>query len=586
MSIKRKYSYELFFIPFVVFFIISLLVGLVILQNIHYWGQMDWDQFTFWNATPRESILKYHQFPLWNNYSNGGNISLAHPHSLFLSPFYILVFIFGPVIGLKLEFILHLFIGMFGIFLLFRHILPCRYSAYLPPLVYMLSSVFTLHFAEGHGEWLAMAFIPWLFLFYFLSFKRFKYVIGCIFSLSLMLFGSGVHIFSIAIILFLSYCFLLSLRQRSLAPLKTMAVIFVGTFLLCSIKLIPALEFIKDNPRKAFASGEFIPISFLPDIFLSRGQAQLYQKTKLAYPERSVIIADKEFPVGWHEYGAYIGIVPLILGIAGLIFYFKQYWPLWLMGILSLWISLGKSAYYNLWGLLTKLPLYDSFHAPSRFILGFVFCAAIFSGLGLSKLEDICEKKKLRYLIIILIGALFYDFFLVNYPLWKQTFTIRPPEIKRNLEFKQRYRDFNLFPGESRSSMYAAFLNNSGVINSYEVVGIKKGKVRIYNDQDYKGEAYLLNNNGQVAMSRFSPNSIEINVNILMPDRVVINQNFYKGWKIKGVKSEVQPYDGLISAELPAGRYRIVFYYLPSAFIIGSLLSAASVFILIVYLFV
>jgi len=98
-----------------VFIAVAFFYTLPLLKNFSYWGQMDWDQFTFWNAVPRETLLRYHQFPLWNIYANGGNVLLAHPQSPFLSPLYIFVLIFGPVIGLKIEIIVHLIIGLFGI---------------------------------------------------------------------------------------------------------------------------------------------------------------------------------------------------------------------------------------------------------------------------------------------------------------------------------------------------------------------------------------------------------------------------------------------------------------------------------------
>ena len=78
-------------IPIALFSIVAVFYALPILTNISYWGQMDWDQFTYWNAIPRDTILRYHQVPLWNPYSGGGNVMLALPHSSFLSPLFVLI---------------------------------------------------------------------------------------------------------------------------------------------------------------------------------------------------------------------------------------------------------------------------------------------------------------------------------------------------------------------------------------------------------------------------------------------------------------------------------------------------------------
>lgn len=568
-------------IPFIIFLLASIISTFPLFKNLTNWGQMDWDQYTFWYSVPREVILRYHQFPLWNPYSNGGNVLLAHTHSPFLSPFYILVLVFGSVIGLKLEIVIHLMLGMLGMFFLSRYMNLGKYSSYLPPFVYMLSSIYALHLTEGHIEWLAMAFAPWLFLCFLKSLSQTRYIFGGIFSLGLVLLAGSVNVSNIIVLLFFIYSILKVFQQKGrITPLKNMAIIFIGAFLLCSIKLIPMLEFLKENPRK-IESNEATEVSLIPTILLSRDQGILYQNTKWtdAYnPQKRAHFRGKEFECGWHEYGGYIGIIPLILAIVGLFFYFKQHWPLLLTGVLSLWVSLGRGAFYDLWGLLHKLPIYDSLHVPSRFILGFVFCISLFSGLGLSKLEGLGDKKYYKFLVGFIVGFVFFDLFLVDYPLLSSTFTITPPKIKKYSEFKQRFRDFNLFPGESRSSMYPTLLSNSGIINSYEVISIIRGNVKTVKDPDYKGEVHFFNTNNKVESVSFSPNRLKIKTNVEEEDRLVVNQNFYKGWRVKvnEKKQKVVPFNGLISVKLARGKYDIIFYCLPKSFIIGVFISLVT----------
>jgi len=561
-------------ISILIFLLVSIIYAFPLFKNINNWGGMDWDQFTFWNAVPRETILKYHQFPLWNPYSSGGSAIFARPHSSFLSPFYIFVLIFGPIIGLKLQIIIHLLLGMFGVFLFCKYIGIKEYSAYLPPFIYMLSSFYSVHIAEGHVERFTMAFLPWFFLFYFKSLRNFKYIIGSIISLALMILGGSVYVFNITVILFLIYGFFCMLQQRKLAPLRVIVIIFLATFLLCSIKLIPMLEFLQDNPRKTNPEG-ITNISLLPTIFLSRDQALYYQNTRWYWQQK--VVNGIRIQEGWHEYGAYVGVVPLVLATIGLAFCFKKYWPLLIMGILSLWISLGEGIFYNLWRLLHKFPIYNSLHVPSRFILGFLFSLSIFSGFGLEKIERVISKRG-KYLIGIIIALVFLDLFLVDYPLLKNTFTVKPAEIKKQSEFRQRYRDFNLFPEKSKSSMYPALLSNSGIINAYEVINVDKGNVMTISDYSYRGEVYLAQDKGSAKIVYFSPNKIVINVNVNDIDTLILNLNHYKGWRAKSnvEKKEVKPFNGLIATSVNSKDKKITFYYLPSSFIIGSLLSAVT----------
>ena len=572
--------------PFIIFLVVGIIYAFPLLKDMGNWGEMDWDQYTFWHTVPREIILRYHQFPLWNPYSNGGNVLLAHSHCPFLSPLYIFVLIFGPIIGLKLEIIIHLFIGMLGMFFLSKHMNLSRCASFMPPIVYMLSSIYTLHLSEGHVEWLAMAFAPWLFLCFLKSLNRPGYIFGGIFFLALILLSGSVNVSNIIIMLLFNYSIFILLQERRIIPLKSLAAIFIGTFLLCAVKLIPMLEFLKENPRK-INYNETTKFSLLPTILLSRDQGLLYQHTKWTSPQQKLEIRERKFEYSWHEYGAYIGFVPLILSIAGFFFYFKQHWPLLLTGMLSLWGSLGRGAFYDLWALLHKLPIYGSLRVPSRFILGFIFCISLFSGLGLSKLECIISGKRFaKFIISVIIGVIFFDLFLVNLPLLANTFNIKPLNIQRYSEFKQRYRGFNLFPKKSRSSMYPILLSNSGIINSYDVIGVKRGDVKTVADYDYKGETYFLNPDNEIEALTFSPNRIEVVANAQVEDLLVINQNFYQGWRAKVDKQtkQVKPFNGLISLNLPAGRHEVVFYYLPNSFIFGSIISLISIlcFILVI----
>ena len=77
------------FVALGIFSLLSVVFCAPILHDIYMWGIHDWDQHFFYNAVPRKSLLKYHQFPLWNPYYCGGNVMLANPQSAFLSPLFI-----------------------------------------------------------------------------------------------------------------------------------------------------------------------------------------------------------------------------------------------------------------------------------------------------------------------------------------------------------------------------------------------------------------------------------------------------------------------------------------------------------------
>lgn len=571
-------------ITFLIFILISLIYALPLLKNINNWGQMDWDQFTFWYSLPRKIIFEFHQFPLWNPYSNGGNVYLAHPHSAFLSPAYIFVLIFGGLLGLKISWVFHLFFGMLGMFFLSRHLGILKISAYLAAIIFMFCSMFTLHLSEGHIDWLGLAYLPWFFLYLLRSKESRKNLVLAVVFFAFMILAASIDVLMVAGIFTGIYAILKSAQKRKLLFLRNSVLIVLTAITLSSIKLVPMFEFLERNPRKTVVEGS-TDSALLSQVLFSRDQAFYYQETKWAWPEGKVKVRGRDFDIGWHEYGAYVGFLPCILAIFGAFFYFKRYWPLLITGILLLWVSMGGAAILNLWELIHKLPVYDSLQVPSRFILGFVFCLSLFAGFGLSKIEEANNKKWQQVLLGIIVSFVFLDLFLVDRPLLSNVFTIKPPEIKKHAEFKQRYRDLILFPGESRSSMCFTLSSNSGIINSYEVVNVKAGKIAAEGENDYRGEAYLSGNNGEINLIKHTPGYIEVQVNALKPDLLVVNQNFYPGWKVKGLESsKAEPDKGLISAKVPVGKYKVVFYYFPDSFVIGLALTVLALAGLIIFL--
>jgi len=573
------------FFLLIVFASISLIYCFPILDNIHYWGQKDWDQFTFWNAVPRTTLLKYHQFPLWNPYTNGGNVLLALPHSSFLSPMYICVLIWGPLIGLKLEIIIHLTIGLMGIFWLTRHMKFSSNACFLASFVYMLSSIYALHLTEGHVEWLAMAFVPWFFIYYLKSFNRPSCDFRAVVALGLILLGGSVYVFNILVVFMLVFALLKAIQLGRIMPLKILMVIFIATFLLCAIKLIPMLEFLTQNPRFSHESSG-TGLTILWKMLL--GQQQAFWST---------LSWEKATPIGihyeWHEYGAYVGVIPLLFYGVGSLKSFKENWPLLMAGFVCLLIAMGSESPVNLWKILHSLPIYKELTVPSRFILGFIFSLAILTAAGFSYLENyiltkISPNNIFRYKILLVSIVLFValDLYQVNSPIFKNAFRIPPPKVSEYASFAQRYDTTNFFEEKlSRSSMYPIFLSNSGLLDGYEVVNLPKGDLSVVSDEDYKGEVYLAQSHGKVLREYFSPNKIVVDVDVTSADFLIVNQNYNNGWKAEG-NSELIPVrssKGLISTPLPPGRYKMTFYYRPASFLIG--LSITLTFILLILIF-
>jgi hypothetical protein len=550
-----------------------------VIEDFSFWGQMDWDQFVSWNAIPRDTLLRYGQFPLWNPYVNGGNVLLAHPHSPFLSPFYVFVLVFGAYPGLKIQIFVYFFLGLVGMYSLARFYDLGFRAACFSSIVYMLSAVFALHLTEGHTEWLVMSFVPWLFYFYQKSLHRLKDLYYAIIVLCLILLNGSVDVFSITLAFLFIYSFLKSFQLSTLRPLKNMITIAGATACLCAVKLLPMLEFLRQFPRHIY-DNTGTPWAIVAKIFLYRGHIEY----DLFFQEQ--IQETLGIHYLWHEYGAYMGLIPLGLALLGMIKMFKTKWPLVLSGIIFLFIAMGRHAPVNCWQILHCFPFWDSQKVPSRYILGFLFVGSIMAGFAFHSLErwmmNLAKNKNrlLNYVPTIILLIVFTDLYLVNHPIFENAFSVKPLVVSREDSFVQRFRKEILFRDwKSRSSIYPIFLSNSGILDAYEVVQIEKKGVRALWEEGYRGEAFLLGGAGQADVVSFSPNTVRIKTSAENPDKLVMNQNYYTGWNVRknGRSYPAEPYDGMVSTPIPAGASDIEFYYLPQSFLIGLTVSLVSI---------
>ena len=506
---------------------------------------------------------------------------LANPQSAFLSPMYLLVMLFGTVQGLKLEILFHFIIGLYGMFLISKHFKLGKISSYLPPIIYIFSSWFTLRMLVGHTIYMPMAFIPYIFLFYLKGLKEIKYSFISALFLTIMILGGGTYPFYFIIIILGIYSLLVSVKKNAFKPLLILALIVVAALLLSAVKVIPVYSFMKGSDTGT-EDIQYYSSNIFFDSLLGRTQEPwvMEQEFGLQHDE-----SDEEYlvnrlmgkiPWAWHEYGAYIGIIPLLLFILSFLYY-KKLWPLQVTAIVLLMLTFGKTL--PLWNLLRKFPYLDNLHGPSRFIMPFIFLLAIISGFTLSKLE----KRNIRYkkfnlsklIPLLIIIFIFTDLLLVNYPIIKNMF---PKEaVKINTK---DYPDFiQVLSSDKYVSQYPNFLQNLGTANCYERIHLTTKVMPAFFDdgtlvEEFRGDAYYPELNKTAEQVYFSPNKLKVKVDVEEPTLLVINQNFHPGWKVKDKK--VFGYNGLIATEVTEKDEMVSFYYLPGSFIVGLLISLVS----------
>lgn len=561
-----------------------MIVLLPILRNFQNWGSRDWDLHAFYHAVPRLTILEYRQIPLWNPYHCGGSPLLGHPQSYFLSPFFFIILIFGIVPGIKLLIIFLSIIGIGGMYRLARafslNVAPAIFSSF----IFMFNSMFSLSIASGMLNFLTIALIPWIFLCFIKSLNDIRYVFLSAFLCVLIFFGGGVHVLIITLTFIVIYSLFSIICRYSRLKSTTLAIILLLllTLLLGAVKFFPSLEFTDRYPRLVKDYSGYSLQSLYFNLF-SRDQlfTALDGVSKMKGFVRGV-------SWGMDENGMYLGFIPGIFFIIGFIRSFKRHLPLALILLVLLWICFGNRITPSLWGLIRHLPIYNLQRVATRYRFVLILCVAIFAGFGLQFFGDFLSrrrvgKKVIMAVVIFITGIIFYDFALVNGPIWKEAFPVYPPLISQEEKFHQKFQGpaYNregeiTDAGVPEGSSYYNFLVNAGTIDAYEPVPVPARAVPSASGK-FRGEIFLAGSEGKAIIEKWSPNRMVINAELKQRGMVVINQNYFPGWIVKGAgELKIEAVEGLLGVRLPPGKNRIVICYLPTSFIVGFVVSGVT----------
>jgi hypothetical protein len=533
------------------------------LSRLHNFGRGDWDYVCFQNEVARTTIIDYAQFPLWNPYASGGRPLLANHQNGFLRPLFILSLAFGCVIGSKLEILLMIIAGMLGMFLLGKHYNLAPLACVLAALVFGFTSFFSLHMAEGHFIFLASYLTPYIFLFYLKSFENKLWAILSAAGIALVIFWGGAAYALIPIVVFLGiYALVLACQRRSAFPIVNLSLIFMFALGFAAVKLVPTIEYSISHPRLTI-SNEITPLTGIYHILLNRQQGL-----------GTMHITGH----AWHEYGAYVGWLPLILFIAGLALFFKPELALLVAGAMALAISIGDFSAWSPWHILHEMPLLKSTHVPSRFVILFIFTLAIIAAKAFDFLFRKSKNKWLKCLFAVVVVFVAVDLIIVDGKVLAQAFPHKPVELEDNTSFKQVIDNFKGRSGAS-SSMLLNMLGNNGTLNAYEPVPQMTYAIPVGNES-YKGEVYL-ENGGNASFEYWSPNKLFVNVQTINETKVVINQNYADGWRVGGRPAE--NVSGLLAATITPAMNSAEFSYMPISFIFGACISALTIIVAFIW---
>lgn len=511
----------------------------------------DWDLFTQLRWVPYYTVTHFHQPPLWNPYKCGGMGMIGNPESGIVTPFFLFYLFLGPYAGLYLEIFLHLALAFAGGYLLGRVTGLSRIAAVVCGSAFPASSWLYLHLAVGHLNFLPAAYLPWVSAMLILAIERRSWFIAAIGGLICALtFTEGNYTFLYAGITVAILSLAFSISHRSIRPLLmglTLGV-FAGGF--AAVKLIPAWEMLTIHPRPAFGP-EYDDLRLMAIYVFSRNQ-DLYRTGA------SVFL--------FAEYGAYLSPAFAALAVLGL---FGGRWRAipWAVGaIIFFLLAQGDSGPHSALVMLRYLPMTHEIDLPARFIIGFSFCAGVLAAIG----ADFLSRRPWGWrLAAVALAIGLIDSWLVGPPNLRYLFHNPVAPLPRAAEFHQY---FVSNPGNQTEIGEA----NMGSVNcqGYGYNSIPT-TARASNQPGYRGEFYLLGS-GQVSQTRWSPNLLTYEVDAPAPTVLVVNQNYYPGWRIAEGDGDFAIDGTLLAVEVPQGHHRITLVYRPRFVLLALLLTVAA----------
>ncbi len=539
--------------------LLGILFGYPALAHLHALGSAnDWDQHLFYHWVPYRTVIDYGEVPLWNPWACGGTPLVANPQARFMSPFFLVHLLFGPVVGLHIEIVLHLAILAGGGWFLGRELGLRPIGRAAVALGFLGTSAHYLHLAMGHTWALSYAYLPWILAFVWRAVRTSTLWPAVIAAalLALVILEGGIYPAPQAGLLVGATCVALAVQRRRLFPIAVAAVTGFGAAALAAPKLLPTLQLMWQFPRSTLATESTTP-RLLFDALFARDQVL----------SRAVPPQAHGLTWGFHEYGAYLGPAVAILAVVALVLARRRVLGFALLGALFLLLACGRIEFgdhlsLNPWGALHELPIFSSQHVPSRFLIPFVLCVAILAGFGADMLGARWGRRgQLAALALVALGAI-------------DAFTIGPPNLWRMYDspvgaagppgafHHEWWGDTNLMMPLARA--------NRGALHCYESVYLKIAAQMP--GPGFRGEQYLTDGS-EVRLTRWSPNALDFEATGGPATVLVVNQNYHSGWTMTEPHGRTFSHQGLLAAELPAGTTRIALRYRSRAMWVGGLLA-------------
>ncbi|MBK6697206.1 MAG: hypothetical protein IPG50_34205 [Myxococcales bacterium] len=522
-----------------------------------------------YEESARNTVLTFGQVPLWDPYYCGGMDGLGTPQSRWASPTFLLTLVFGTLRAEPIVCFLFLLLGLEGTFRYARSRGATHLGAALAAPLFGLSGFFAVAPALGWVHFMGFALVPWIVWGLRIAMRGDALGVAVSAGMLAAMVGFGGTYPAPMTALFCAFEVGEALwakkhdraRLNTAASMATLVALFALG--LAALRLWPVIQTLTMAPRIIGGAPTLTP-----------------QKIALGLLGRIKPDEAGDFPLSGNYLVGMFGGLAFVVGLLR-----RRTMAITTAAFLSLWLASGYGAKISLFAALKGLPVYSTLRYPERFLVLFALAASAVAALGVTRLQAMTRARgqgARRDQLRLLGGATLtvaVTLLLANLgPLVSNMQTAlkgrpmdTPPE--------RAVGEFHQARGTRWALAYYGPMSR-GVLSCYDAYPVPQSPLL---RGDLANEEYLAEPDaGTVTRTYWSPNKIELDVDLARGARLLVNQNWHPGWRAS--VGDVVSSTGLLGVDLPAGKHHVVLRFLPRAAVGGALISFASLGLLLLFL--
>lgn len=511
-----------------------------------------------YETAARESLLRWHQMPLWDPWYCGGMYLLGTPQARFVSPTFLITLLFGERRAEAVTVFAMIVAGLEGAYRYARSRGATGFGALLAAPIFALSGVFAVSPGLGWIGFFSFALLPWIALGVRRALRRdlggvvvasgaMAWCVGmggtysapiaavwCVFELVELLVkrvrrGRGAQVFV------------------GLSLVAAAAILAAG---LAAVRLWPVADTLADAPRVIAGTAGNSLGKLLGMLFLGP-----HEKTEN----------------GTYYLGALV-TPAVLLGLGR-----RKSLPMVICGALCVWLAGGYDIRPSLFGLLRELPVYSSLRYPERFLVPFALAASVLAARGISGAEAFVRARRRRAKgrpgrvrqAFLAIAALAL---VVNVgPMVRQHVVHDDDRPLSSPPDESEPRPFHQARGNRWGLAYYEPMQR-GSLSCWEAYPVPQSPML---RGDLEHEEWLDDPAAGTLVERaWTPDRIDLDTDLARPATVLVNQNWHSGWRASA--GEVGSLHGLLTVAMPAGRNALTLRFAPKSATGGELTSLVA----------